>query len=288
MLARKTFEAPWRVAQWDGATTGPWAREIDGAEVVINLAGRSVNCRYDARNRREILESRVQSVRAVGAAIAAAARPPAVWLQSSTATIYAHRFDAPNDEITGLIGGGEPDAPDTWEFSIGVAKAWEAALEEALTPATRRVALRSAMTMSPDKGGIFDTLLTLVKRGLGGSAAGGRQYVSWIHETDFCRAIDFLIARKDIAGAVNLAAPNPLPYAEFMRELRRAAGVRIGLPATKWMLEIGARLMRTETELVLKSRRVVPARLLAAGFEFSYPQWGEAARDLTSRALARV
>lgn len=287
VLARRSFRAPWRVARWDGVRVETeWAREIDGADVVINLAGRSVNCRYNQQNRLEIVGSRVNSVRAVAGAIAAAARPPAVWLQSSTATIYAHRFDAPNDEFTGILGGDEPNAPDTWRFSIDVAKAWEAALDEAVTPATRKVALRSAMTMSPDKGGIFDTLLTLVNRGLGGNAAGGRQYVSWIHETDFCAAIDFLIARPAISGAVNLASPNPLPFSEFMRELRQAAGVRIGLPATKLMLEVGAIFMRTETELILKSRRVVPARLLGEGFAFHYPHWGDAARDLVARSTS--
>ena len=284
LLARHPVVSRWRTVRWDGRTLGDWAREIDGADVVVNLAGRSVNCRYNARNRREIIESRVDSVRAVAAAIAAAKRPPHTWLQASTATIYAHRFDAPNDERTGIIGGAEQGAPETWRFSIDVAKRWEAALDEAEAPATRKVKLRSAMTMSPDKGGIFDVLLTLARRGLGGSAGGGRQYVSWIHHEDFSRAIDFLIARTDIDGAVNLASPNPLPYNAFMRALREAAGVRIGLPAAKWMLEIGAIFMRTETELVLKSRRVVPARLLEAGFTFRYPDWPEAARNLVRAA----
>ena len=286
VIARRRFTAPWRVVSWDGRTQGEWAKVIDGADAVINLAGRSVNCRYNPANRREILESRTDSVRAVAEAIRAAARAPAVWLQASTATIYAHRLDAPNDEFTGIIGGHEPGAPDTWKFSIDVATAWEAALDAAVTPHTRKVAMRSAMVMSADKDGIFDTLLTLVRRGLGGSAAGGRQFVSWVHHEDFCRAIDMLIARGDIEGAVNIASPNPLPYAEFMRELRRAAGVRVGLPATKWMLEVGAVFMRTETELILKSRRVVPARLMREGFEFRFPAWSDAARDLVAESIA--
>ena len=286
VLARRLFKAPWRVVSWDGRTQGAWAGAVDGADAVINLAGRSVNCRYNQANRREITESRVDSVRAVAEAIRAAARPPAVWLQASTATIYAHRLDAPNDEFTGIIGGNEPGAPDTWNFSIDVATAWEAALAEADTPRTRKVAMRSAMVMSPDKDGIFDTLLMLVRRGLGGSAAGGRQYVSWVHHEDFCRAIDMLIARDDIDGAVNIASPNPLPYRDFMRELRKAAGVRMGLPAAKWMLEIGAIFMRTETELILKSRRVVPARLLREGFAFRFPAWPEAARDLVAGSIS--
>ena len=282
VLARTPFKAPWRVVTWDARTAGPWAAEVDGAGVVINLAGRTVNCRYNEKNRREITASRVDSVRALAEAIRGASAPPPVWLQSSTATIYAHRFDAPNDEATGILGGNEPGAPDTWNFSVGVAKAWEAALDEAVTPATRQVAMRSAMIMSPDRGGIFDTLLKLVRRGLGGSAAGGRQFVSWIHDQDFIRGVEWLLAR-DEAGAVNLAAPNPLPYREFMRALRAAAGVPVGLPATRWMLEIGALLMRTETELVLKSRRVVPGRLLDQGFRFSFPDWPSAARDLVAR-----
>lgn len=277
-------QAAWRTVAWDGASGGPWADEVDGSDVVVNLAGRSVNCRYGAANRREILGSRVASTRAVGAAIARARRPPRVWLQASTATLYAHRYDAPNDEATGVLGGGEPDAPDTWRFSIEVARAWERAFDEAETPATRKVALRSAMTMSPDAGGIFDTLLRLVRRGLGGRAGDGRQYVSWIHHADFVSAVRLLIERDDVAGAVNLAAPHPLPNAEFMRILREAAGVRIGLPATRFLLEIGAVFMRTETELILKSRRVVPGRLLELGFRFQYPHWAEAARDLVSRA----
>jgi uncharacterized protein (TIGR01777 family) len=261
-----------------------WRARIDGADVVINLAGRNVNCRYTAENRRAILDSRVDSTRMVGEAIALARRPPRVWLQASTATIYAHRYGAPNDEATGIIGGHEADVPDSWRFSIEVAQAWERTLQEARTPQTRKVALRSAMTMSPDAGGIFDTLLTLVRRGLGGTAADGRQYISWVHEEDFVRALYWLIEHDEVEGAVNIAAPNPLPNAEFMRILREAAGVRVGLPATKWMLEAGAFVMRTETELILKSRRVTPGRLLDAGFTFRYPDWKEAARELCNRA----
>lgn len=267
---------------WDARTAGAWAAELDGADVVINLAGRSVNCRYNAANRREILESRTTSVRAVAEAMASAKRPPPVWLQASTATIYAHRYDAPNDEATGIVGGGEHDAPDTWRFSIDVATAWERALDAAVVPKTRKVRMRSAMVMSPDAGGIFATMLMLVRRGLGGAAGDGRQYISWIHENDFIRAVEFLIAR-DLDGAVNVASPHPLPNREFMTTLRRAWGTPIGLPAAKWMLEIGAVFMRTETELVLKSRRVVPGRLLKEGFVFTYPDWAAAAEELCGR-----
>jgi uncharacterized protein (TIGR01777 family) len=283
VLSRSPGQAPWRVVPWDAATVGAWARELDGADVVINLAGQSVNCRYGAANRRRILESRIHSTRAVGRAIATATRPPRVWLQSSTATIYAHRFDAPNDETTGILGGAEADAPDTWRFSIDVARSWEQAANEANVPGTRKVLLRSAMTMSPDRGGVFDVLLGLVRWGLGGTSGDGRQYVSWIHDRDFIRAVYWLLDHPELEGPVNLAAPNPLPNAEFMRTLRAAWGIRFGLPATWWMLEAGAFFLRTETELVLKSRRVVPGRLLQSGFSFEFPTSAEAAIDLCRR-----
>lgn len=283
VLTRDPRPAPWRSVRWDAASPGEWTAEMEGADAVINLAGRSVNCRYTPENRRQIMDSRVVSTRVLGEAIARAGDPPRVWLQASTATIYAHRFDAPNDETTGIVGGGEAGAPDTWRFSIDVATAWERALDDAATPRTRRVKLRSAVVMSPDRGGIFDTLLGLVRRGLGGRAGNGRQYVSWIHDADFVRAIRWLIEHGEVDGAVNLASPNPLPNAEFMRVLRRAWGTRIGVPAAEWMLEVGAVFMRTETELILKSRRVVPGRLLEAGFTFDFPDWEDAARDLCAR-----
>ena len=280
VLSRRPDVRPWRVVAWDGATLGDWQNEIDGCDVVINLAGRSVNCRYTPTNREEILQSRVLSTRVVGQAIGLVARQPRVWLQASTATIYAHRYDSPNDEHSGILGGRESSAPSSWRFSIDVARAWERAFEEAVTDGTRKVALRSAMTLSPDSGGVFDTLLSLARFGLGGSAGHGRQFMSWIHYEDFVAAVRWLIGREDIEGAVNVAAPNPLPNAEFMRLLREACGASFGLPASKWMVEIGAVFMRTEPELILKSRRVVPARLLEHGFEFKYPNWRSAAGDL--------
>ena len=274
-----------RAVEWDGKTAGPWVAELESAEAVINLAGRSVNCRYGERNRREIMGSRVNSTRAIGAAIRQLRNPPRVWLQASTATIYAHRFDAPNDELTGIIGGMEDDAPDSWRFSIRVAQAWESAAKEQLPlPGTRLVIMRSAMIMSPDRGGIFDTLRRLVRLGLGGRAGEGKQYISWIHEHDFVRALATLIENPAFSGAVNVCSPGPLPNAEFMRELRQACGMKIGLPASKWMLELGAFFMRTETELILKSRRVAPRRLLQSGFEFQFPNWREAAVDLCRRS----
>lgn len=283
ILSRRPAKATWRVMEWDAQTFGDWTTAIEGADVVINLAGHNVNCRYDARNRRLIKESRVKSTRILGDAIARASRPPRVWLQASTATIYAHRYDAPNDEATGVLGGSELGAPYAWRFSVEVATAWERELNEAATPYTRKVLMRSAMTMSPDRGGVFDTLLTLVKRGLGGRAGDGRQYVSWIHDQDFVRAIYWLIEHDELEGPINIAAPNPAPNSEFMIALRSAAGISFGLPATPLMLEVGAFFLRTETELVLKSRRVIPGRLIQSKFVFQFPTWAEAARDLCNR-----
>ncbi|MFG2653384.1 TIGR01777 family oxidoreductase [Streptomyces sp. NPDC048436] len=275
--------------QWDGRTLGNWAgQHIDGSDVVINLAGRSVSCRYTDANLYDMMESRVRSAEVVGAAIAAAAKPPRLWLQMSTATIYAHRHDAPNDEANGVIGGHESGVPDYWAYSVEIAKNWERAQEEAATPHTRKVALRAAMVMSPDRGGVFDVLLRMTRLGLGGPVAGGGQYMSWIHDQDFVRAVRFLIERGDMEGAVNLSAPGPLTQRAFMRALRRAwGGVPVALPATKWMAEIGAFALRSDTELLLKSRRVVPGRLLEAGFSFEYAQWADAASDLSRRVRQR-
>ena len=283
ILSRSDKNAQFKTAVWDAKNLGDWAQEFENADVIINLAGRSVNCRYNDDNRREMLESRVDSTKVVGEAIAKAKNPPKIWLQASTATIYAHRFDAPNDDLTGVIGGGEQDAPDTWNFSIKVAKSWEKAVNDAVTPKTRKVLMRSAMVMSPDAHGIFDVMLGLVKKGLGGTAGSGRQYISWIHDQDFVRAVYWLIGRENFDGAVNISSPNPLPNAEFMRIFREAWGTAIGLPATKLMLEIGAFFMRTETELILKSRRVVPTRLLESGFEFEFANWEKAAKNLCER-----
>lgn len=284
VIARHAQPAEWRVLEWNGADLGPWTEAIDGADIVINLAGRSVNCRYNAANRREIKNSRTITTGLVGQAIAHAAKPPTVWLNASTATIYRDARDRAMDEATGELGGQEENVPDTWKFSIDVATSWERAFFAAETPSTRKIALRSAMTMSPDEGGVFDTLLRLVRFGLGGPTADGDQYVSWIHDVDFVRAIEFLIARKELSGAVNICSPSPLPNRDFMRCLRQAwCTSYVGLPAPAWALPIGAALMRTETELILKSRRVVPGRLLAAGFEFHFPSWRAASQDLVTR-----
>lgn len=272
-----------RCVRWDGRTLGAWAGELDGADAVINLAGRSVDCRYHKRHLTEMLASRVDSTRVVGKAIEAAARPPRVWLQASTATIYAHRFDAPNDEATGVLGGDEPDAPTYWRYSIEIAKAWEREQADARTPRTRRVALRMAIVLAPERGGTFGILRRLARCGLGGTIAGGAQYMSWIHDRDLVRSVAWLLEHDEIEGPVNLAAPEPLPQRDFMRALRAAVGVPFGVPGSRWMLEVAALIHRTDTELLLKSRRVVPGRLLAAGFRFDFPTWPDAARDLVAR-----
>jgi uncharacterized protein (TIGR01777 family) len=251
--------------------------------VLLNLAGRSVDCRYTPANRKAIKESRIQTTRLLGQAVGQSAHPPRLWMNASTATIYRHTLDRPMDEKTGEIGGDEPNAPAKWRFSIDVATGWEKTFFDAPTPKTRKIALRSAMIMSPDKSGVFDTLLRLVRFGLGGKAASGLQFVSWIHDTDFLHSIDYLIARDEFDGVVNIASPNPLPNREFMKALRQAWGIPIGLPAATWMLEIGTIFLRSETELVLKSRRVIPGRLMEAGFQFQFPEWQAAAQNLVGR-----
>lgn len=283
VLSRSPRPAPWRVVSWDGLTPGGWIADLEQSDLCINLAGRSVNCRYTAANRRSIYESRIRSTLLLNEVIASLNHAPRLWVNASTATIYRHALDRAMDETNGELGGNEPGAPDTWNFSIDVAKGWEEAFFSVPTPLTRKVAIRSAMTFSPDRGGVFDVFLGLVRRGLGGRQGPGTQFVSWIHEADFVRALDLLIAREEFTGIVNLASPNPLPNCDFMRALRDAWGIRIGLPTPGWMSEIGTFLMRTESELVLKSRRVVPGRLLAAGFPFLFPEWPAAARELVVR-----
>jgi uncharacterized protein (TIGR01777 family) len=288
VLSRSPKPAPWRVAHWDGRTPNPaWTSLLEGADAVIHLSGRSVNCRYTLTNRRDIVDSRVIPTLLLGRVIESLKNPPRVWMNASTSTLYRHSLDRDQDEVGGEEGGSEPDVAETWNFSVGVARSWENAFHASNTPATRKIALRSSMTMSPDAGGVFSVLLGLVRAGLGGTEGNGHQFVSWIHDLDYVHAVDFLLAHPEIEGAVNLTSPNPLPNRDFMRALRRAAGVPFGLPATRWMLEIGALFLRTETELILKSRRVVPTLLLQHGFAFDHPDWPEAAVDLIQRYRAR-
>ncbi len=260
-----------RFIEWGGETMGAWAREFDGAAAVINLAGRSVNCRYNDENRRQILDSRVQTTTLVGRALADAGAPPRVWLNVASATIYRDARERAMDEETGEIGSG---------FSVDVCQAWEQTLFAAPVDC-RRVAMRLAMVFGAPRGGVYDAFEILTKLGFGGPMAGGAQYISWIHLHDFCRAVAFLL-QNELDGAVNIAAPQPLTNAQFLSTLRRALKIPYALPTARWQLEIGALAGQTETELLLKSRRVVPARLLDAGFTFDYPNWNEAARAIVA------
>lgn len=298
--AGRDAEGGWRCLRWDGRTMGAeWMAEVDGADAVIHLSGRTVNCRYTAEHRREIYDSRVETTRIVGEAIAGASRPPKVWLNASTSTIYRHALDRGQDEFTGEMArwtggpatGEEEGLPETWSFSADVGRRWEGALRAAATPGTRRIALRTSMVMSPDAGGVFAVLSGLVGMGLGGTQGPGTQYVSWMHDADYARAVELLLERPEIAdetaGVVNMTAPGPVLNAEFMRELRQAWGMPVGLPAARWMLEVGAVFLRTETELILKSRRVMPGVLGKYGFVFRFPEWAGAARDLVGRMRAK-
>lgn len=279
----QSMAGPARHVFWDAKTPGPWGRELEGAAAVINLAGRSVNCRYNEANRRLILESRVLSTQVLGEAIGQCAEPPGVWLNASTATIYKNSFDREMDE-TGEIAA-DKDARD--EFSVEVAQAWEGALNRVRTPATRKIALRMSMVFGPEEGTVFRVLRRLARFGLGGSMAGGRQFVSWIHEEDFCRAVEWLLTHENLAGPFNLASPNPVTNREMMATLRQVAGAPFGLPAARWMLEVGAFILRTETELMIKSRRVVPGKLLASGFRFNFSKLEEAMMEIQKRMTKR-
>jgi hypothetical protein len=292
VLTRGPYAAPWHTVHWDGEHAGDWIETLEGADVCINLAGRSVNCRHNAANRRAIYESRIGSTRLLNRVIAGLAEPPRVWLNASAATLYGRALDPngvdlPRDE-SAPAGAEEPDAdPDSaarWrrrrEFSKRVVQDWEAAFFATATPRTRKVALRSGVVFSPAPGSVFAVLSNLVRLGLGGKQGSGRQFVAWIHEADYARAVEFLIAHEEMDGPINITAPNPLPNREFMAALRDAWDRPNGLPAPSLFLHIGAFAMRTEAELVLESCRAVPGRLIEAGFEFEFSEWPQAAEDL--------
>jgi uncharacterized protein len=262
---------------WDAKTVGGWATALAGAEAVINLTGKSVDCRYHAKNRRAIISSRVDSTRAIGQAIGRCPSPPKTWLNASSATFYKHSFDKPKDESGET--GATLEARDA--FSIEVIQQWERTLDEAATPHTRKVALRAALVLGAEAG-VFPVLRRLARWGLGGKMGSGKQMVSWIHEDDFCRAVECILAKENLTGPVNLTAPNPLSNHEMMRAICQQCGRPFGLPATAWMLEIGAFFLRTQTELILKSRFVVPGKLLASNFQFQYPELTGALQNLNS------
>jgi hypothetical protein len=285
VITRGPYTAPWQTVHWDGLTLGPWVETLEGADVCIHLSGRSVNCRATARNRRELYDSRIGPTRLLHQAFACLVNPPRLWMNASTATIYRHSLSKPMDEATGEIGGNElisprRRAPEKWNWTVELVKDWESAFFGAATPRTRKIALRTALVFSPAPGSVFATLSHLVRAGLGGTQGNGHQLVSWMHESDYARALEFLMNHEDIDGPVNLSAPHPLPNREFMAALREAWEMPNGLPAPAALLKIGMFFLRTEPELVLKSRYVVPGRLLDAGFQFEFPTWPEAAADL--------
>ena len=270
-----------RFVWWDGANLDAWADELDGAAAVINLAGRSVNCRYGKKNRREIYQSREFSTEVIGEAIAECAAPPPVWFNASSATVYRHALDRAMDEATGEIDPVEPGKPrNKWEFSVDVVNRWERALFNAATPDTRRIAMRLSMVFGTGAGGVHEAFRNIARLGLGGTQGPGTQYVSWLHVDDFLRMLDWCLENGELSGPINMCSPNPMPNSDFMRAFREACGVKRGLPASSWMLAIGAFFMRTETELLLKSRRVVPGKLLTSGFKFNHPTWPEAAKSI--------
>jgi hypothetical protein len=275
-----SMDAAAPVIGWDGRTIGAWTEAIDGAAVVINLCGRSLHCRLTSETREEIYNSRVDPIKVIGKAIASSKHPPECWLQMSDANIYSHRYDAPNDEFTGMIGGQEIEAPESWRFTVRVTQALERALDEAPTPKTRKIKMRTASVMDAGGGGTFDSLLALVRHGFGGPLGTGRQYVSWVHFYDFERAIKRIVRQPDIDGAVNISAPHPLPYEEFIRHVRKAWKPPVAFGASAPMVELAARIAGTQSEFLLKSRRVTPGKLLQAGFEFVHPTWPSTAEEL--------
>lgn len=250
-----------KYVKWDGESLGIWCAELDTADIVINLAGKSVNCRYTEKNKREIINSRVNSTKIIGKAIQQLSNPPKLWINSSSATIYRHATDKPQDEFTGEIKN---------DFSVEVCKQWEKAFVEMETPGTRKIALRMAITLGA--GGVMLPYYNLLKFGLGGKQGNGKQMYSWIHIEDTCRIIDWLFEHKELEGIFNCSSPNPVTNKVFMNTLRNLTNTSFGLPAYKWMLKLGALIIGTETELVLKSRWVIPAKLLEAGFVFHYPE----------------
>lgn len=274
----------WESVHWDAQNLGDWASSFNGADAVINLAGQSVRCRYTAANKRLILSSRVRTTQLVGEAISRCAQPPGVWLNASTANIYPHSLEHEWDDVANGSVIPEINAPRGWSFSVEVAQAWEAAVSEAHTPKTRKVMLRMASVMGLDKGKAFDNWLRLVRMGWGGEVGNGEQYVSWIHDFDFVRSVEFLIEQGEMNGPVNISSPRPLENHQFMCSLRRCwCTSYFGLPMPKWLVGTVGFCIRREPELVLKSLRVIPRRLLDAGFSFHFPEWRGACANLVER-----
>lgn len=248
-------------------------QSLEGAELLINLAGKSVDCRYTDKNKKEIVQSRTETTKIVGNALLECQNPPALWINASTATIYRHAEDRPMTEDGGEIGTG---------FSVEVAKKWEESFFSFQLPATRQAALRIAIVIGPD-GGVMIPYKNLVKFGLGGVQGPGNQMFSWIHIEDLFRIILFLKEEKELSGVFNCSSPNPVTNREFMAHLRNSMYKKVGFPTPTWMLEAGALFIGTETELVLKSRWVIPARLEKAGFDFTFDTIEKALRHIVSQ-----
>jgi uncharacterized protein len=261
-----------RMVKWDGRSAGSWARELEDADILINLAGKSVNCRYTPANKKEILNSRTNAVKAITAALQQTRNPPRLWINASSATFYRHATDRPQDEYTGETGTG---------FSVDVCKAWEDCFYEKPVSGVRKVALRMAITLGA--GGVLIPYFNLLKFGLGGRQGSGDQQFSWVHSTDTCRMIEWIDADPSLEGTYNCSSPFPVTNKELMYTLRRLTNTRFGLPAYTWMLKAGAWLIGTETELVLKSRWVLPARIQDTGFIFSYPRLEDALKNIIAQ-----
>lgn len=259
-----------RTVLWDAKNVAGWKNEFENTDVVINMAGRSVDCRYHKKNRDAILNSRVDTTTIIGKAISQCNNPPQVWLNSSTATIYRHSLETPMTEANGEVGTG---------FSVEVAKAWEQALFDSDTPLTRKVALRTSIVLGKD-GGALQPIKKITQLGLGGKQGDGKQKFSWIHQDDFVRSLDFLIKNDTLQGPFNIVSPMVTTNSELMKYMRSVLKVPFGLPASKPLLEIGAFIIRTETELLLKSRYVIPERLIKAGFTFTHPELKKALYNL--------
>lgn len=247
-----------RFIYWNAKTSGDWIHELENAEIIINLTGKSVDCRYTQKNKDLILNSRVTSTAILGEVISKCKNPPKTWLNPSTATIYRHSLDK---EMDGEIGTG---------FSVDVATSWEKTFFNQQTPKTRKVALRTAIVLGK-KGGALPPILNLTKIGLGGKQGNGNQKLSWIHEIDFARSIEFITKKPSIEGVINIVSPKPVTNSTFMKTLRRILKIPLGIPISKPILEFGARIIKTETELILKSRNVIPSKLINNGFQFLYP-----------------
>lgn len=259
--------------RWDGEHIEKhWTNELEAADIVINLCGKSVNCRYNEKNKKEIFDSRIHPTRTIGDAIRNCTVPPKLWINAASATIYRHAGDRPQDEYNGEIEN---------DFSVQVCKLWEKTFYDQRTPFTRKAALRTAITLG--NGGVMIPYFNLLKFKLGGKQGNGRQMYSWIHIEDVCRTIEWVYDHPSMEGSYNCAAPNPVTNSFFMKTLRSITGHTIGLTAYEWMLSIGAVLIGTEKELLLKSRWVVPAKLLESGFVFKFAKLEEAVKDIVSK-----